>query len=450
VDTAFRQQLETVLERFETDWLQGKSPALDNFLPPQGRDRTALLPELVLIDLECRWKGGEAVRLEPYLVRYPELAGDHSAILRCLAQEFTLRRRREPGLRLNEYQERFPQYGSLLGVLLPSDSRTDQANALPPPHFALLMPPGYELLGVLGRGGMGVVYKARWLTHDRVVALKMIREDDPSDPELLTRFRRESEVLGRLHHPNIVAVYEVGEHLGRPFLTLEYVATGSLREHLARGRLPLAAAVRLMATVAGAVQYLHDHGIIHRDLKPANILLQRLATDEHGCTQIKDQEGPPLGSNPSSIRVHPCSSVANLFPKITDFGLAKRFGVAAGQTPSGQLLGTPGYLAPEQTTGSTRNIGPAADVWALGAILYELLAGAPPFLGESVLEVLRRIADEAPGPLRKVHPELPQRVEDICLKCLEKVPSRRYASAAALAEALTDCLNETESEARTE
>jgi serine/threonine protein kinase len=456
LDTSFRLHLETILERFEADWLQGKGPALDDFLPAQGRDRAALLPELVLIDLECRWKSGEAVRLEPYLTRYPDLANDSRAILRCLAQEFTLRRRREPGLHLQEYQERFPQYRGLLSLVLPGDLRIDGPSALPPPHFATLSPPGYEILEVLGRGGMGVVYKARWLARDQVVALKMIRDDDPTDPELLKRFRSESELLSRVRHPNIVEIYEAGVHLGRPFLALEYVATGNLREHLARGPLPLPTAISLMATVASAVQYLHDHGIIHRDLKPANILLQRTHHRDTENTEKKEnKEGKTeteaagkkdlddssyLPSSLSSSLCSLCLCGEFLFPKITDFGLAKRFGVAAGQTPSGQLLGTPGYLAPEQTTGSRRNIGPAADIWALGAILYELIAGTPPFQGDCVLEVLRRIVDDAPVPLCDFEPTLPKKVENICLRCLEKLPSRRYPSAAALAAELTGCV----------
>jgi hypothetical protein len=410
-DTALRQRLETVLERFEGAWLDGQQPALDDFLPQHGQDRSALLPELVLIDLECRWKAGQMVRVEPYLSRYPELAISTGAVLRCLAQEFTLRRRREPQLQLVEYQERFPQYRDWLTVLLPAGAGSLEDVGLAPPCRPVV-PPGYEILGLLGRGGMGVVYKARCLARNGVVALKMIRDDDPSDPELLARFRSETEVVSRLRHPNIVEIYQVGEYQGRPFLALEYVPDGNLRDRLARGALPAAEAVCLVATLARAVEHVHDRGIVHRDLKPANVLLVE-RSGERSCLQ----------------------------PKLTDFGLAKRFGVAAGQTPSGQLLGTPGYLAPEQTTGSTRQVGPAADVWALGAILYELLTGTAAFRGDSVLEVLRCIVDEPPIPPRQLVPTLPQQVEDICLQCLDKTPGRRYPSAAALAENLGRCLD---------
>jgi serine/threonine protein kinase len=427
-DTALRHRLETVFERFEGAWLGGGRPVLDDFLPAAGPERAALLPELVLIDLECRFKAGEAVRLEPYLTRYPDLAGDTAAVLRCLAQEFTLRRRREPDLRPAEFHERFPQYRAWLGALLPADPTA----AAVPPVSARLAIPGYEILGLLGRGGMGVVYHARDLRHGRLVALKVIRGDDHFDPEPAARFRAEAEAVARLKHPNIVEIYEVGDLHGRPYLALEYVAGGSLRRRLAYGPLAAADAAALIATLARAVQFVHDHGILHRDLKPDNILLP-MGKLEWGM----GNEGGAFPLHPSPFPFPSCEFAT---PKITDFGLARRLGTATAQTPSGWLIGTPGYMAPEQAAGPGKEVGPAADVWGLGAILYECLTGRPPFAGAAVLELLRQVADDDPVPPRRLVPEVPAVVEVICLKCLHKEPARRYASAAALADALAGSL----------
>jgi serine/threonine protein kinase len=424
-DTARRHRLETVFERFEGAWLGGGRPALDDFLPAAGPDRAALLPELVLIDLECRFKAGEAVRLEPYLARYPDLATDTAAVLRCLAQEYTLRRRRESDLRPAEFHERFPQYRGWLGALLPADPTAAAA----PPLGARLAVPGYEVLGLLGKGGMGVVYHARDVRHGRLVALKVIRGDDPFDPEPAARFRAEAEAVARLKHPNVVEIYDVGEVNGRPYLALEYVAGGSLRRRLAYGPLTAADAVALVATLAGAMQFVHDHGILHRDLKPDNILLP--------MGKLEWGRGSEDASFPIPHFAFSSSEFAT--PKITDFGLARRLGGASGQTPSGWLIGTPGYMAPEQAAGVGKDVGPAADVWGLGTILYECLTGRPPFAGASVLEVLRRVADDDPAPPRQLAAGVPADVEAVCLQCLRKEPPRRYRSAGALAGALERC-----------
>jgi serine/threonine protein kinase len=215
--------------------------------------------------------------------------------------------------------------------------------------------PGYEILGELGRGGMGVVYKARQVALKRLVALKMIRAGALAGADELARFRAEAEAAARLQHPNIVQIHEVGEHDGLPYFSLEYVA-GALDRTLAGTPLPPARAAELVATLAAAMHYAHEQGVVHRDLKPANILLQK---DEGG--RRKEEEEPDAALD-SSFIFHPSS----FLPKITDFGLAKRLDTPVGHTQSGDILGTPSYMAPVQAEGKRRPVGPATDVCALG------------------------------------------------------------------------------------
>jgi serine/threonine protein kinase len=277
--------------------------------------------------------------------------------------------------------------------------------------------PGYEVLGVLGSGGMGVVYKARDVRLKRLVALKMILTGPHARPEERDRFRREAEAVARLQHANVVQIYEVGEHDGRPYLALEYVGGGSLAERLGGKPQPVEDAARLVRTLALAVHAAHQSGVVHRDLKPANVLLQIA----DGGLQIEDK-----------------SAICNLqsaIPKITDFGLAKRLD-EAGQTQTGAVLGTPSYMAPEQALGDVHGIGPHTDVHALGAILYELLTGRAPFAGATLLETLDQVRSQEPQPPRRQRPDVPRDLETICRKCLEKEPQRRYPSAKALADDL--------------
>jgi serine/threonine protein kinase/WD40 repeat protein len=262
--------------------------------------------------------------------------------------------------------------------------------------------PGYEILGELGRGGMGIVYKARQIAVHRIVALKTVLDGDRASPEFTARFRAEAEAAARLQHPNIVQLYEFGEVDSRPYFSLEFVDGGSLADRLRGTPQPFDSAAKLIATAAEAMHYAHGLGVVHRDLKPANILL----------------------------------SSAGLVPKIADFGLAKRLDSMHVQTTTGTILGTPSYMSPEQAAGHTNTVGPAADIYALGAILYECLTGRPPFRGATALETVLQVARDQPVAPRQLRPEVPRDLEIICLRCLAKEPARRYLSARALADDL--------------
>jgi serine/threonine protein kinase len=284
---------------------------------------------------------------------------------------------------------------------------------------------GYEILGELGRGGMGVVYKARQIGLNRWVALKMILAGGHAGPQELARFRAEAEALARIQQPNIVQIYEVGEVDGRPFFSLEFVGGGSLADKLDGTPWPARSAAQLVETLARAVHAAHEQGIVHRDLKPANVLLQE------GEKRKGKGEESAGASDLFALRVSPFAS-----PKITDFGLAKRLDATAAQTQSGTILGTPSYMAPEQAGGKGREIGPATDVYALGAILYELLTGRPPFKAPTPLDTVLQVVNDEPVPPSRLLPKLPRDLETICLKCLQKDPGKRYGSAVILADEL--------------
>jgi WD40 repeat protein len=271
--------------------------------------------------------------------------------------------------------------------------------------------PGYEVLAELGRGGMGVVYKARQKTLNRLVALKMILAGGHASEQERQRFVAEAEAVARLQHPHIVQIYEVGEVEGRPFFSLEFCGGGSLAAKLGGTPLPPQEAGRLVATLARAMHAAHAAGVVHRDLKPANILLSSSGRPE--------SSGSPAPLN-------------GCLPKITDFGLAKRLDDTSGQTLSGTILGTPSYMAPEQAEGR-KDIGPAADVYALGSILYELLTGRPPFKGARPFDTVMQVIHHEPVPPRRLQPGVPRDLETVCLKCLRKDPRQRYPSALELA-----------------
>lgn len=261
--------------------------------------------------------------------------------------------------------------------------------------------PGYDVQSVLGRGGMGVVFRARQRALNRPVALKMMLADVYASPSEVQRFVREAEALSQVRHPNIVAVHDAGESAGRPYFAMELVEGGTLAQELGGQPRPIRAAVELAARLARAVNAAHEAGIIHCDLKPANVLLDAGGT-----------------------------------PKVADFGLARRIVLAESHTGSGRVLGTPSYMAPEQVRGSTKDVGTAVDVYALGAILYEMLTGRPPFRSESPVATQMQVLERDPVPPSQLNAKVPRDVETICLKCLRKEPDGRYASAAELADDL--------------
>jgi WD40 repeat protein len=288
---------------------------------------------------------------------------------------------------------------------------------------------GYELLGQVGRGGMGIVYKARQIGLGRIVALKTLGSGLADDAELLARFRTEAAALAQLQHPNIVQVHEIGTCSAGPYFTMEFAAGGNLAEHWKGQPQPAAAAARLLATLARAIHAAHERGIIHRDLKPANILIQ-LADDRIQNAQGNSEDDPPTVVT---------SAIANLqsaIPKITDFGLARRIDDAGSLTLTGQVLGTPGFMAPEQASGLSNAVGPAVDIYALGALLYVALTGGPPYRGTTGVETVHLMLSHEPVPPSRLRPEVPRDLDTICLKCLEKEPQRRYASARDLADDL--------------
>ena len=262
--------------------------------------------------------------------------------------------------------------------------------------------PGYAILGTLGRGAMGVVYRATDLRLNRTVALKMVLAGGHADDDARARFRVEAQAVARLQHPNIVQIFEVGEADGLPFCALEFVPGGTLAAALAGVPQDSFAAAGRAAVLAGALAAVHAAGLIHRDLKPANVLLAVDGT-----------------------------------AKITDFGIAKRLDDIAARTIDGQVMGTPSYMAPEQAEGRLDRIGPPTDIWALGAILYEMLTGRPPFRGTGVRDTLDQVLTRDPVPVRRLLPGCPRDLETVCLKCLEKDPARRYSAAAELADDLT-------------
>ncbi len=388
-------RMDEVCDRFEAAWKVGLRPRIEDYLEETaGPEQSTLWHELLVLELVYRRRQGEQPTLEEYQARFP-------------AQVNLV------GKALGEAHLTVPQDPqSFTGSHPPGWESPDREGALTLLPETLLPEKGfrkagwpeiadYDILAELGHGGMGVIYQARQHQLNRLVALKMIRAGIQARPEELDRFRLEAEAVARLHHANIVQIYDIGEVGGLPFVALELLEGGSLADRLAGTPHPGRQAAELMVTLARAIHAAHLAGIVHRDLKPSNVLF--------------DRDG---------------------IPKIVDFGLAKRLEVKEGLTQTGQVMGTPSYMAPEQARGQMREVGPAADVYALGAILYEMLTGRPPFKGTTAEETVWQVVHEEPVPPSRLLSRVPRDLETICLKCLAKEPPRRYTSAEALADDL--------------
>jgi tetratricopeptide (TPR) repeat protein/tRNA A-37 threonylcarbamoyl transferase component Bud32 len=379
--------------------------------PPQ--EASAALADL-LLQQRLAWERGERLMVEFFLDRIPSVANDQNVLLDLIGHELLLRQERGEVPQLAEYVQRFPQWAEQIALQFEvelalgveskpgfgcEESTLPGRNDAPAASVAPL--PGYEILEELGRGGQSVVFKARQRGLDRLVALKILLRGAGADPEERARFQREANAVASLRHPHIVQIYDIREQDDQHCCVLEYLAGGSLAAKIGRLPQPPGESAPLVETLARAVHWAHQQGIVHRDLKPSNVLLT-----EDGV------------------------------PKIADFGLARRLSNDAGLTQTGLILGTPSYMAPEQASGNSKEAGPAADVYALGAVLYEMLTGRPPFLGRTPLDVLPQVLGMDPVAPSRLQPGVPADLETICLKCLAKEPHRRYRSAEELAEDL--------------
>lgn len=374
-------RVDAACARFERDWREGRAPRIEDELGSAGDpQRPAMLRELLALELELRQEAGDDPASLEYLARF----ADHTKLVAEVFREL-------PRLDVEDPSGR-------------SSTATGSWPLTAPPEDAQLQVPArrfgdYELLEEIARGGMGVVYRARQVSLNRIVALKMNLSGHFASDAETRRFRIEAEAAANLDHPHIVPIYEVDRHDGFSFYSMKLIPGGSLAQHVARLVDDPRASARLLVTIARAVHYAHGNGVVHRDLKPSNILL--------------DEAGQPL---------------------VADFGLAKRVEGGSLLTHSGALVGTPAYMAPEQAAGEA--VSASADVYSLGAILYQLLTGRPPFRGATVAETIAQVMDRDPISPRLLRPTVPKDLELVCLKCLEKRPEGRYASAAALADEL--------------
>jgi eukaryotic-like serine/threonine-protein kinase len=379
-EVALARHVDAICRKFEADWRAGQRPVISDYLGEVAEeDRGILRAELEALESELRQEDAAATVAPGNSTTSPISNMARPSV----HEEATLPPRDQATVDLRASRP-----------VQPDASSPDRVR-----HFG-----DYELLREIARGGMGVVYRARQVSLNRPVALKMILAGQLAGDDEIKRFYMEAEAAANLDHPGIVPIYEIGEHEGQHFFSMGYVEGTSLAAKVADGPVPPNEAASLTIKVAEAVQFAHEKGVIHRDLKPANVLL--------------DAQGQP---------------------KVTDFGLAKKLQADSGLTHTGQVMGTPSYMPPEQAEG--KNVGPAADVYALGAILYCLLTGRPPFQAATPVDTLLQVVGQDPVAVRQLNATVPKDLETICLKCLEKDPRRRYGSARVLAEELNRCLS---------
>ena len=453
------RQREEVIAGFEEAWLHGEQPAIDDFLVGEGRSRKEILVELVHADLECRLKTDESVRVEDYLSRYPELKQNTSTVVELIAWEYNLRQRSTSSIDPREFFRRFPELRDSLRAVLEVRSEGEDVSGQSPvrvncPHCrnpieildngstedtlcpacgstfrlsrdrTLTWSPDklphlgtFKLLEPVGRGACATVYRAHDSQLDRVVAVKVPRSGTLLSDEDEDRFLREARSAAQLCHECIVPVYEVGRSHTFPYIVSEFVDGITLSDALTGRQFSFRQAAELIAQVAEAVASAHEQGVIHRDLKPSNIMIE----------QIDGGIGEPGGES----RQTPAAK-SSFKPRVMDFGLALRDRGEASVTLDGQILGTPAYMSPEQARGDSHRVDGRTDVYSLGVIFYELLAGELPFRG-NVRMLLHQVLHDEPRSLRRLNDRIPRDLETITLKAMAKEPSRRYQSAAELA-----------------
>jgi serine/threonine protein kinase/tetratricopeptide (TPR) repeat protein len=405
--------VDATCDQFEKAWRSGQAPAIEEYLGKAPvASRGVLLQELMLVDVAYRHSAGQQLSVEQYQARFPEL--DRSWVTGVVVS-------------------------TLSGSPFKGVSKSGSAD--------LPSIPGYEILEEIGRGSMGVVYRAIQLRLARVVAIKTLPIFSRNHRELNARFRSEAEAVAKLDHAGIVQIFDVDYQAAVPYFSMEYIAGGSLGQYLQQRPLPPRVAAKLVAQLAEAIHYAHQQGIVHRDLKPENVLLQPSSPDQQGIRLADefheiDSSKVGQGSNltvPATRELpeHSSSDFQNCsywLPKITDFGLAKQFDTASNLTVDGTLLGTPSYMAPEQTGLADRPLSCACDIYGLGAILYAALVGRPPFLAATVIDTIQLVRVADPTPPTRLQPGVPRDLETICLKCLAKKPEQRFATALELAE----------------
>jgi predicted ATPase/predicted Ser/Thr protein kinase len=388
-----RPPYEERIKAFEQEWLGRRAPVIEDYLSGDGLARHTLLVELVHIDLEFRLKAGEPARVEEYLARFPALASDRAALVELIAAEYELRRRGEAGLGPAEYLLRFPDHADEAFACVLGNATASGPTVMPGavPYGEVSWPrvPGYDILGVLGRGGMGVVYRARDTLLGRTVALKFLPLEYARDPDRLDRFLREARTASALNHPHICTVHTLGEHEGRPFIVMEFIEGQTLRD-LAEGRPSLDTLIPLVAQAARALAVAHAAGVVHRDIKPENVMVR-----------------------------------ADGYVKVLDFGLARHLPSFSPTVPGGgrdtdpgALLGTVAYMSPEQS--QSQPADSASDVFSLGVVLYELATGTHPFDGDSPLAVLSAIVSHRPPPPSRLNPDVPPALDGLIEAMLQK------------------------------
>lgn len=384
--------LEDVVERFETAHRRGDGPAIDDFLAAARttEERHHWLVELIHADLEYHLSAGDVVRAEAYFARYPHLIENDEVAIDIIITEFELRSQRDSGVSWDELIARFPEYRKCLLE-----------------HSTIGR---FRLLSRLGEGNFGAVWKAEDTQLERVVAIKIPHPGRLVARKDMERFLREGRNVARLHHPGIVTVHEVGTHQGIPFLVTEYVTGQSLLQLLADRSLSPRESAELIAQVAESLDYAHSLGVVHRDIKPSNILICKPS----GEAYRRGEWAFPWQA------------------KLTDFGLSRRTDVDGTLTCAGDILGTPAYMTPEQARGDVSTVDARSDVYSLGVVLYQLLAGSVPFHGRDAA-IMQHVLHSEPPSIRKVDRNVPRDLEAVCMKCLEKSRDRRYSVAGDLA-----------------